>query len=111
MKNIIFFFLLPFSLTAQGQESLWPKIDILTAGAAASIVLHHSCGKDYKSAAKFANRVLAEEAQKTSMPEKAYQYALDAYEIKVKALWQSSSGDCESPSLRNMVSFTGFILP
>lgn len=111
MKNNIFLIFALFSFGASSEESWGPKMDLLTAGAAASIVLHYSCGQDEKNAAKFASRILSDEAQKTPNPQKAYQYALDAYEIKVKALWQSSNGDCNSPSLRNIVSFTGFLSP
>ncbi len=91
------------------------QFDLLTAGAASSVVLFQVCRGDAaaRQAAQMASNMLIAAANSTSYAAEAYQYAKDAYSLKVKAIWQSSSGfGCEELSrLRDMARGTGFATP
>ncbi|CAN7742158.1 hypothetical protein LJR118_006651 [Acidovorax sp. LjRoot118] len=90
-------------------------MDLLTAGAAASVVLHQACSGDgaAQRAMEFASGRLLSEANVTSAPGEAYGYARNAYALKVRAMWQSSSsaGCAGMQRLREIADGTGFILP
>lgn len=103
------------STNAMAQGSPWQShMDLMTAGAAASVVLHHGC---IDQAATNAATIKAAKrlqilAMGTNEPEKAYQYASDAFDIKVKALWQSTHGKCRNMQrLQHMAMSTGFAVP
>lgn len=98
--------------SAQDARPTWePGMDLLTAGAAASVVLHHACVGSTAKAAQAAGDRLRHEASLTASPESAFRYAEHAFDIKVKALWQSSGGDCQSRRLRDIALYTGFEVP
>lgn len=100
------------SASAQDARPAWePGMDLLTAGAAASIVLHQACSGSTARAAQAAGERLRREASLTPTPDVAFRYAEHAFEIKVKALWQSSAGDCRSKRLRDIALHTGFEVP
>lgn len=91
------------------------RFDLLTAGAAASVVLFQVCRGDAAAsqAAQMASNRLLAAANSTGVAAEAYQYAQNAYSLKVRALWQSSSGTrCEGLTrLRDMAATTGFVAP
>jgi len=81
-------------------------MDLLAAGAAASVVLHHACTGITSDAVQKAAQRLRDVALTMADPEGAYLYA------KIKALWQSSSGAClNMQRLQEIASSTGFVLP
>lgn len=86
-------------------------MDLLTTGAAASVVLHHACAQPTQASLQLASQRLRDASSQTDNPQYAYQYAEHAFEMKVKALWQSSGGECGSKRLRDIASSTGFSLP
>lgn len=97
---------------AFSQQHHWePKFDLLSTGAAASVVLHHACGKPFQDAVQAAAKRLSDASNETDSPGEAYEYASRAYEIKIKALWQSSGGSCDSTRLRDIARHTGFAIP
>lgn len=90
------------------------EMDLLSAGAAASVVSMHSCvGELYsENANKFAATKLMQAAQRMPDSDEAYEYASNAFELKVKAMWQSSGGECEnSRRLQDIARATGFLIP
>lgn len=109
--SLFFFFFAGASSGAFSQESWESRMDLVSAGAAASVVLHHACGKSTSEATQSAANRISVLSTETSNPQDAYQYATRAYETKVRALWQSSGGDCDSPRLRNIAQHTGFSIP
>ncbi|MEQ6436348.1 hypothetical protein V8Z74_15140 [Comamonas sp. w2-DMI] len=89
-------------------------MDLLTAGAAASVVAMHSCKGEMFSnnANQYAATRLKHEAQSMADPDEAFEYAQSAFEVKVNALWQSSQGDCsKAKRLVDMARSTGFLAP
>lgn len=88
------------------------QMDLLAAGAAASVVLHHACTGITSDAVQKAAQRLRDVALTMADPEGAYLYATKSFELKIKALWQSSSGAClNMQRLQEIASSTGFILP
>lgn len=86
-------------------------MDLMTTGAAASVVLHQACGQPTQAPLQMAGQRLSDEARHTENPQMAYQYAEHAFQLKVNALWQSSGGRCDSKNLRAIAASTGFSLP
>lgn len=87
-------------------------MDLFSAGAAASVVLHHACTGITSDAVQKAAQRLRDVALTMTDPEGAYLYATKSFELKIKALWQSSSGAClNMQRLREIASSTGFVLP
>lgn len=88
------------------------QMDLFSAGAAASVVLHHACTGITSDAVQKAAQRLRDVALTMTDPEGAYLYATKSFELKIKALWQSSSGAClNMQRLQEIASSTGFILP
>lgn len=103
---------------AQAQE--WtPRFDLLTAGAAASVIAHQICegsNSGKQAAASASSRLLIEANMAASYgvsPMQAYEYASDAYSMKIKAMWQANSdlGCHQLDRLRSIASSTGFTHP
>lgn len=89
-------------------------MDLLTAGAAASVVSMHACaGQIYSdNANQYAATKLKMAADRMPDTEAAYEYATQAFETKVKALWQSTGGDCSRTTrLVDIARGTGFLTP
>jgi hypothetical protein len=99
------------SMLAHAQSGWEPEMDLLTTGAAASVVLHHACAQPTQAPLQLASQRLRDASRQTDNPQYAYQYAEHAFEMKVKALWQSSGGECRSKRLRDIATSTGFSLP
>ena len=103
------------SLVASPAHATWQeKMDLLTAGAAASVVAMHSCrGQMYSdNANQYAATKLRRAAMEMEDQETAFQYAQSSFEIKVNALWQSSQGDCQKAKrLIDMAKYLGFLVP
>lgn len=96
----------------QAQEFWQSQMDLASAGAAASVILAQACTGVADMAAHTAAARLREIAQSMVDPEGAYMYASDAFDMKVKALWQSTDGACEKMQrLVNMARSTGFMVP
>lgn len=97
---------------ANGWES---RLDLLTAGAAASVIVFQVCQGDAAAgqAAQMASNHLLAAANATSHPSEAYRYAQNAYSLKIRAMWQSSSGlQCtDMKRMRDIAMATGFVLP
>ncbi len=88
------------------------QMDLFSAGAAASVVLHHACTGITSDAVQKAAQRLRDVALTMTDPEGAYLYATKSFELKIKALWQSSSGAClNMQRLQEIASSTGFVLP
>lgn len=101
-------------LTAQVQaQELWQtQMDLASAGAAASVILAQACSGGTEMATHNAAARLREIAMTMMDPEGAYTYASDAFDLKVKALWQSTDGACvKMQRLVNMAHSTGFMVP
>lgn len=113
-STLLAFVITAAPLVSYSQE--WaPRMDLLTAGAAASVVLHQACAGDSAAqrAMESASNRLLTEANSTSAPADAYGYARSAYALKAKAMWQSNAGiSCTGMQrLREIASGTGFNLP
>lgn len=91
------------------------QFDLLTAGAASSVVLFQVCRGDAaaRQAAQMASNMLIAAANRTPFANEAYQYARNAYSMKVRAFWQSNSGNqCgDMVRLREIAVGTGFAIP
>lgn len=91
------------------------SFDLITAGAAASVILHHLCdGADSGAlAADYAAKRLINESAMINAVSDATQYARESYRLKLKAFEQTSSGQsCASLSrLFDIASATGFPVP
>ncbi|RGE41370.1 hypothetical protein DZC30_18860 [Comamonas testosteroni] len=102
-------------LVASPAHATWQEeMDLLTAGAAASVVAMHSCrGQMYSdNANQYAATKLRRAAMEMEDSESAYKYAQSSFEIKVSALWQSSQGDCsKAKRLIDMAKYLGFLAP
>ena len=100
------------SLQAREWES---RMDLLTAGAAASVILFQVCAGDEAAgrAAQMASNRLLAAANDTDQAADAYRYAQTAYGLKIRAMWQSSSGQrCnDMQRMRDIAMTTGFVLP
>lgn len=106
------------SQAAMAQE--WtPRFDLLTAGAAASVILTQICqGSDAgKAAARQASVRIQDESNQMAEfgidPAKVYEYSADSYSMKIKAMWQANSdSQCsELTRLRHIAQYTGFQTP
>ena len=101
--------------TSQLAHAGWQEeMDLLTAGAAASVVAMHSCRGEMFSnnANQYASTKLRMAAQGMAEADEAYQYAVIAFESKVNAMWQSSEGSCaKAKRLIDMAKSTGFLAP
>lgn len=89
-------------------------MDLMSAGAAASVVLHYGCIDQTATdaAAKNAAQRLQAVALRAGDPEAAYMYASNSFDQKVKAMWQSTSGECRKMQrLRDIAKSTGFAVP
>jgi hypothetical protein len=117
-----FFVSLLIATTGQSfaQSPTWSeRMDLLTAGAAASVVAHQICeGSDAgRFAASQASLRLMNEANALegagTTPQAAYAYAADSYSMKIKAMWQAnSSNSCQSlRRLQDLARSTGFSAP
>lgn len=88
------------------------QMDLLAAGAAASVVLHHACTGITSDAVQKAAQRLRDAALTMADPEGAYLYATTAFELKIKAMWQSTSGSCIAMErLRDIAGSTYFQMP
>lgn len=102
------------ALTSTAHASWQQEMDLLTAGAAASVVAMHTCiGEMYSdNANQYAATKLMQAAQRMPNRDEAFEYASQAFELKVKAMWQSSEGQCEkSRRLQDIARSTGFLIP
>lgn len=107
---------LAFSVSSAKAQEWTPRFDLLTAGAAASVILFQIChgaeaGK--RAAAMVSNRLLYEAQTLGPAAQQAYQYASDAYELKIKAMWQTNA-ELPCPSLARLRSIAldlGFPTP
>lgn len=104
---------------APAQDNAWQQpLDVLSAGAAAAIVLLHICqGPEIaRQAATYSAKRFDEEATRYRTtghaPAAVRAYLQEASEIKVKALWQANSEkSCsELAVLRDMGLSTGFLV-
>ncbi len=114
MKSKLSPILFMLALAGRAEAGWQEEMDLLTAGAAASVVAMHSCNGEVFSnnANQFAATRLRREAQKMESPNEAYEYATLAFESKVNAMWQSSEGLCSKSSrLVDMARSTGFLAP
>lgn len=99
-------------LPAQAQDLWQSQMDLASAGAAASVILAQACTGATDMATYNAAARLREIAMTMVDPEGAYSYASDAFDMKVKALWQSTEGACaKMQRLVNMARSTGFMVP
>lgn len=91
------------------------RMDLLTAGAAASVIVFQVCAGDEAAAraAQMASNQLMAAANDTGQAADAYRYAQTAYGLKIRAMWQSSSGQrCnDMKRMRDIATTTGFVLP
>ena len=113
-KKLVVLALACSGLTAQVQaQELWQsQMDLASAGAAASVILAEACSGATATATHNAAARLREIALTMVDPEGAYTYASDAFDMKVKALWQSTDGACtKMQRLVNMARSTGFMVP
>lgn len=96
-----------------GAHANWEaQMDLVSAGAAASVVLHQACTGSSDQALQNAAKLILEYAEKLPEPQRAYDYASVAYESKIKALWQSTGGSCNAMArLRDIAKTTRFTVP
>lgn len=91
------------------------SFDLITAGAAASVILHHVClGADAgAAAADHAAKRLVRESARVRDVEAATDYAREAYRTKLKAFEQTTAGEnCRSlRRLFEIASYTDFPVP
>lgn len=102
------------STIIQAPQPWMSHMDLMSAGAAASVVLHHGCmnANASNAAAQRAAERLQTIAMATSNPEHAYTYASSSFDLKVKAMWQSTQGRCSNmQTLQHIASGTGFPTP
>lgn len=115
-KKLVVLALACSGLTAHVQanaQELWQsQMDLASAGAAASVILAQACTGVTDMATHNAAARLREIAMTMVDPEGAYSYASEAFDLKVKALWQSTEGACaKMQRLVNMARSTGFMVP
>ena len=104
---------------AQTYSNGWQsQLDLLSSGAAASVVLYLVCVdlSASKEAATWANWKLTEEVARLSQQapyREVHAYAFDAADMKVKALAQSTQGQpcAQLDRLRSMAQAKGFPTP
>lgn len=114
MKNFAIAFALVASASTSVQADWRPEMDLLSAGAASSVVAMHSCKGEVfsNSANQYASTKLRRAAMSMLDSEEAYAYAQHAFEIKVPALWQSTGGSCSNARrLIDIARSTGFLVP
>lgn len=115
MKHIYASLVLAGALTTAPAAMANPweaQMDLLAAGAAASVVLHHACTGITSDAVQKAAQRLRDVAMTMADPEGAYLYAAQAFELKIKAMWQSTSGSCNAMGrLRDIAGSTHFQMP
>lgn len=92
-----------------------PRFDLLTAGAAASVILHHLCAGASSSygAAEQASIRLQREAMDTGEAMEAQAYAVESYRLKLRAFELSTQGlSCSQlERLVNIAVSQGFSIP
>lgn len=106
--------ILAMFVTGAAHASWQEEMDLLTAGAAASVVAMHSCrGEMYSNNAnQYASTKLKRAAMDMEDADAAYDYAVKSFESKVNAMWQSSEGDCEKAKrLIDIARYLGFLAP
>lgn len=100
-------------------DSWQGRLDVLTSGAAASVVLSHICigGTASQDAARAASQRLSGIAQQMRTPdspvEAIWDYTQDSFGMKVKAMWAANS---EAPCsglrrLQDLALGAGFSVP
>lgn len=108
------------AVTAQEIEmqpaySWQPAFDLITAGAAASVLLHHICQGSAAgvSAANVAAKRLVAEAARQPASQDPTGYARESYRIKLRAFEQTTAGvPCAGLTrLANIARATGFDVP
>lgn len=107
-------FFCALALCSSAQAGWQEDMDLLSAGAAASVVAMHSCNGEMYSlnANQYAATRLKHMAQGMEDPDEAYEYAVNAFESKVNAMWQSSDGQCSQVQrLVDIARSTGFLAP
>lgn len=92
-----------------------PRFDLLTAGAAASVMLHHLCSGAAASQAatmQVAQR-LQRESYATGNAQEAQAYAQESYRLKLRAFELSTSGQSchQLERLANLAVSQGFAIP
>lgn len=97
-------------------EDWQARFDLLTAGAAASVMLHHICVGQAasKRAAEDAAVKLQREALETGQVSSAVQYAQESYRLKLRAFEMSTSGQrcgVELARLVRLAESQGFAVP
>ena len=92
-----------------------PAFDLITAGAAASVLLHHICqgASAGASAAGIAAKRLVAEAARLPANQDPTGYAREAYRLKLRAFEQTTSGvPCSNLTrLSDIARATGFDVP
>jgi hypothetical protein len=121
MKNTLAAVLLSTLPFASMSQAAWStRADLLSAGAAASIVLHHLCtGADASSAqVPLVDRRLKDAARQwaaagETTESNARWYLVDATNIKVRAMWQANEfRSCDAAvNLRHLAASQGFETP
>lgn len=99
---------------AQAQE--WqPRFDLLTAGAAASVMTHHLCvgASASRAASEQAALRLQREAVSTGNAYDAQLYAQESYRLKLRAFEMSTTGQSchQLERLMNLAVSQGFAVP
>lgn len=96
-------------------QSWQPEFDLLTAGAAASVLLHHICqgAEAGAAAAEHASKRLVHASASVGAVEEATEYARESYRLKLKAFEQTTTGQsCGSlRRLFDIANHTGFPVP
>jgi hypothetical protein len=116
-----------FSGAGASADELWTsadswqgKIDVLTSGAAANVVMHHSCtgASASQAAAVASSQRLGEHSRSLSATygedvNVIWAYVQDSFGMKVKAMWAANDGvPCSGLGrLRSMAISTGFAAP
>ncbi len=92
-----------------------PRFDLLTAGAAASVMTHHLCdgAAASRAASEQAAIRLQQEAQATGYAYDAQAYAMESYRLKLRAFELSTSGQgCgQLGRLFDVATSQGFAVP
>lgn len=98
-----------------GDAGWQPRFDLLTAGAAASVIVNHLCvgASASRAAADMAAVRLQSEADNTGQVQAAQAYAAESYRLKLRAFEMSTEGlGCSQLGrLVNIAASQGFSTP
>lgn len=99
----------------EGDMGWQPRFDLLTAGAAAAVIVNHLCvgASASRAAADMAAVRLQSEAQSTGQAHAAQAYAVESYRLKLRAFEMSTEGlGCHQLGrLVNIAASQGFSTP